>query len=247
MRLKQMTIWSIKECMKSYGIFAGAYALVLLLLSFIVGFISAQEDGSSSGTFSYGSSTIFLFIMGIIIFSQYLRVALANGVSRKTTFGALTLCVVTLSAAAALGESLLIMLVNLQLKVPKELQGAFFSDMPFYLHFLMMFCTGLAVAFVGLFIGGAYYRMNKITKILVSIMIPAVLVFGLPTVFMVLPESATASIVSNVLMPVFRFFTGSIWSCMGGSLIIAGIFLVFVFLLIRRAPIKTASSGALTM
>lgn len=46
---------------------------------------------------------------------------------------------------------------------------------------------GWALGMLGYFIGGAYYRMNKIWKIVVSITVPALLVFGLPLLLVAAP------------------------------------------------------------
>ena len=65
---------------------------------------------------------------------------------------------------------------------------------------LMGLAGGWALGMLGYFIGGAYYRMNKICKIVVSITVPALLFFGLPF----FKENAILNLHFKKLFPAFQ-------------------------------------------
>lgn len=98
---------------------------------------------------------------------------------------------------------------------------------------------GWALGMLGYFIGGAYYRMNKIWKIVVSITVPALLVFGLPLLLVAAPAGVVETL-GNWFFSAIEWVVRSPYNLallwLGGTVF----FGIFSWLLIRRAPVKIA-------
>lgn len=98
---------------------------------------------------------------------------------------------------------------------------------------------GWALGMLGYFIGGAYYRMNKICKIVVSITVPALLFFGLPLLLVAAPAGVVGAL-GNWFFSAVEWVVRSpyhlalLW--LGGTVLLG----IFSWLLIRRAPVKIA-------
>lgn len=236
-----MTRWSLKNGIQSYGVFYGVYTLVMLLILLIFAInVGSGDEGTIGGG---NAGLLFLFINGIIIFAMHLRVGAANGVSRRTIFFNLIICTAALSLIAAVGEMLLTFISGVLIGVNMSSIMMFFAPtsnifMQWLSYFLFMLCLGLATTAIGIFVGGAYYRMNKITKILVSVLVPVSLFVGIPALAIILPAEISAGIANSILLPVINFLSASVWNCMAGSLILAAVMMFFNWLFIRRAPVK---------
>ncbi|MDD3192671.1 MAG: hypothetical protein PHE47_02260 [Oscillospiraceae bacterium] len=215
--------------------------LALMLLGFTIIVFSGGGDVTMNG-FSC-SSEVMLLVMGIIFFSAGTRFGLSNGVSRKTVFCGMALFMLTFSAGTAVinvlgewtGRAMGLGTVGIAEIIYPWIDN-FVGRLGIVLSRVI---GGWAMGLLGYFIGGAYYRMNKIWKIIVSITVPALLVFGLPLLVVAAPSSVTTA--------VGKFFPSTIdWLAQSpynltllwlGGAILCGI---FSWLLIRRAPVKIA-------
>ena len=92
---------------------------------------------------------------------------------------------------------------------------------------------------MGYFIGGAYYRMSRIVKILVSAGVPALVIVGLPLLFMILPPAAQAAVI-NALQALGNFLMVSPYRLALCMAVITVVFFLLAWLLIRRAPAKNS-------
>ena len=103
--------------------------------------------------------------------------------------------------------------------------------------FIALTAEGVLAIALGYFVGAAYYRMNKITKVLVSVFVPTVCFVVIPLVLLI-TESAIPLIVSNVLAPIYRWIESPYYALTATYLTTAVVCLTFVWLLTRRAPAK---------
>lgn len=220
--------------------FYGAMLGVLLIGSTIA--VCAGESEVSINGFSF-SSAVMIFVMGIVFFSAGTRFGPSNGASRKSTFCGFLLFLITLSAGK--------MLINMALSQMGQWAGIHTQELEALLYpgasgfggwlsvFLCQTAAGLTTGILGYFIGGAYYRMNKIWKIAVSVTVPALAVLGLP-LFLVYFPSAAEWIAVRLLIPLGNWLLLSPY-CLTllflGTAVLLG---VFCWLMIRKAPVKAA-------
>lgn len=241
MKLKQMLLWQWKANRTAFLIFYCIIAVVTTVGTIIVASlgqvapataIGGVQSGASfaiiemdTGTIRFGMVTmipaaIFLFIAGLASFGENLRVALANGASRRTNFKSLMLFIL---AASVLTSGICLLLDS----IPRLSPGTYFpmfSEGPGEL-FVYFFSISLFALSLGHFIAGGYYRMNTLAKILVSVCVPVLLIYLLSV--------GTSS-------PLYQFSDWMIddWNA---SLFLCGcsaILLTLGWLLMRRAPIK---------
>ena len=234
MKIMKMFRWYWQNTYWALVGFYGAMLGVLLLGSTIA--ICAGESEVSVNGFSFSSAVMVFFSAGT-------RFGPSNGASRKSTFCGFLLFLVTLSAGK--------MLINMILSQMGQWFGVHTQELEALLYpgtsgfggwlsiFLCQTAAGLATGILGYFIGGAYYRMSKIWKIVVSIAVPALVVIGLPLFFVSFP-SVAEGIVVKLLAPLGNWVLRSPYCLALLFLGTAALLGLFSWLLIRRAPVKAA-------
>ncbi|MGN0624847.1 MAG: hypothetical protein ACI4I8_01105 [Oscillospiraceae bacterium] len=240
MKIGKMFRWYWQNTYWALVGFYGAMFLLMLLGCTIM--ISSGAEHVNLGGFSF-SAQIWLLVMGIIFFSAGTRFGLSNGASRKTIFCAIVLFLLVLSSGMAVlallfqwsGERMGLntsSLENLMYPLAGGMAGTFRIA-------VSQIAGGWALGMLGYFIGGAYYRMNKIWKIIVSIAVPVLLIFGLPLFLTALPADAAATLAKWFCAMIewvaqSPYHLSLLW--LGGAVLCG----LFSWLLIRRAPVKTA-------
>ena len=195
MKIGKMFRWYWQNTYWGLVGFYGAM-LFLMLLGFVIMAFSSTEEVSVNG-FAF-SAEIMLLVMGIIFFPAGTRFGLSNGVSRKTVFCGMVLFLLALSVGMTLvnllgqwaGSAMGLNTDAVEKMVYPSLTGLGG-------HFgviVSQIAGGWALGMLGYFIGGAYYRMNKIWKIVVSITVPALLVFGLPLLLVAAPAGVVETL-----------------------------------------------------
>lgn len=245
MRFKQMTRWAFLNTLKGYGVFIGVYWAVILIVSIFIS-VNLGHGQLGGSTFSGGGSTaLFMFIFGIVGFSAFLRVGFANGITRKTVFLSNLACFTAMAAISALGEIVIAFISCLIMGLDPASLLSFFGA-PFatfadwLIYYLFSICIILTAVSCGLFIGGAFYRMSKIAKILVSVFAGIFLFFGIPALALLSQVEFLQVLAVNVLFPVLNFFTSTVWASMLGLILLTALFLLFTWLCMRKAPAKAA-------
>ena len=227
----------------------GFYAVVIALyLVFIVTsfFISG---GSISGMDM--ASLVFLFVFGITSFKENFYMLLQNGVSRKNMFLGTVLSLLVVSVFVAVADTVLVRILGLipadnfaLVSLFEQLYGMTqYSDSSTFAvsiheiawNSMMKF----AFASIGLFIGCAYYKMNALTKTLVSCGVPCFLLLGLPLIDLAIPALG----LYGKLKEAFLFFFGfsdavssyqCVLCCLALSIVVSGI----TFLMLRKTSVK---------
>ena len=178
---------------------------------------------------------IFAVVMGLIIFTRNLKIILANGVSRKTFFLA-NLPPIALAAAALSASGLLISLAHGLLISTSLVSGLIYGQKPLRL-LVLQFAVYFLLIMLGWLIALAYYRSSPLSKWLISV-VPFLLLGVLIDVSISSPESYYR-ILSFVLsiMGMQRFTYNPLTAALN-FFIIAGAIYLFIFLLIRKTPLK---------
>lgn len=241
MKIKQMFRWTLEDCRYPLIIL---YSILMVLytgfsiLTFLLG------GDVSFGSLSY-SSTIMLFVLGITFCREGLRFSLANGISRRTFFISFLLSMSLLSAIVMLLNSLFTLIFSNFLNMQAELFALLYPGywktgnhvMDFLSNGFWTFLLSMLFIILGFFISGVYYRLNRITRILVSVIVPAFFILVLPTVLLIMPVNITRPI-EEAVSNFFVFLLQSPYLMGGCFLLLAVVIGFFSWLLIRRAPIK---------
>jgi hypothetical protein len=217
--------------------------LALILVGFGIVGIVYGAGGIAVGGFG-GTSVIMLFVFGIILFYQFLKVGFSCSISRKTVFLSLLIAGLVFAIVTGIGNILLALLMEL---FPKFQTEVFFeySDSYSQSDTLPMIVSatslnialGVASMFFGYFVGVLYYRMTPALRVIVSVGTGVLMLFGLPLAISAMSEETLMSIFGWV------FALGSFVSVSPYNLsllLVAGaVVLVLLFwLLVRRAPVK---------
>lgn len=244
MKIRAMTKWSIESFLSSFGVF---YLIMVLLNLFAIG---AHALNPQERTFYNGndaSLAVMLLVIGMILFGSALRFGLASGVSRRSTFLGNLGALVFTSVAGTAVMGLLIWITYaftgqysgiLYMLYDAYLAGAGFGGQLALLAALL--CLSLAFGSLGYFLGGAFYRLGRLGRIVLPIALPVGLFGLLPMILVLLPDSVLQKLV-EALLKVGSFLAVSPWRSALICLAFAGIFLVLSWFLIRRAPLKLPS------
>lgn len=236
MKIKQMTSCMLKSTLK---IVACYYGLLVLLATatYLIFTVALSTDGSLGFR---GTTVIFVFVIGIVSFYTYIKTGFSFSVSRRTVFLSLLISALVIAALTAMVDSIFTLVVPLLF--PRLSEAVFlFGDYSASFDILSVLCYYCVEAFAflcaGFFTGGLYYRMNKGLKIGVSVGVPALVIIGIPMALVSLPPVILNSI-GNLLALLFTFAQASPFNSMLFYLLGAAIATLFLWLLIRRAPVK---------
>lgn len=221
--------------------------LAMLHGSFAVTFETASI--SANGSVEIATS-IAVFIQMIVSFRATMRFSVQNGRSRLTVFVGELLNLFSVAAIYAVGN----MLVELIFYAPFHdvslysmvygtpgVMGTFLSIVA---HFLYSFAVLSSLGAFGMFLSAMYWRLDSIWKAVVSIGVPVLLVFGIPS--MMVRSAAGLRIGSSFArfiawcmgLPVWDGVSLSPWRPVVFFLVLALIWLVLVYPMLRRTIIK---------
>lgn len=245
MKIKQMLRWNWQNSWLSLVI---VYAVMvgLCMLSAILTAVMDEGDIYFNGLTV--SSTMMVFVLGIVFFSQSLRFGLATGVSRRSVFwgfGAFILLFALITVAADfLLERLFGLLVAPSNELLTQIYDRYIQTNSKPAAFISLAVCSLTLKLLaglsGFFIGGAYYRMNKALKLLVSIGVPVTLFILLPIGFGLLP-SGIQNTLWRALLSALKFLVSSPYALAAVLAAAAVLFYFFSWLFIRRAPAKATA------
>ena len=223
---------------------------VLLFSAAFVGLISFGPSDSEISITSYGfTCAIFLFVFGIVVPRQSMRIGVQLGVCRRTTFlGSLLSTAIAALALAAAGELLLTLLQVMTASLPNlyvgDLYAMLYQDMAaltpgqHLISLLFSACLMLCCWTAGCFFTFLFWRLNKIGCVIAGISIPVVL-NGVPFLLYYFRQPLTP-LVSFLNLLATRA-AASPWFAMGLFLVVGGIIALICWLLIRNANIRGTS------
>lgn len=223
---------------------------VLLFAAAFFGLISFGTGDSEVSITSYGfTCAIFLFVFGIVVPRQSMRIGVQLGVCRRTTFlGSLLSTAIAALGLAAAGELLLTLLQVMTASLPNlyvgDLYAMLYQDMAtltpgqHLISLLFSSCLMLCCWTAGCFFTFLFWRLNKIGCVIAGISIPVVL-NGVPALLYYFRQP---------LAPLVSFLTflathaaASPWFAMGLFLVIGAIIALICWLLVRNANIRGTS------
>ena len=244
MNIKRLFRWNWQN---SYISLVVLYSIMIFILCFFsVVNALAPSEGSVSGLSM--ASSVMLFVLGIVLFSQSLRFGVANGASRRSIFIGFAVFIVSMTLAVTVIDLLLRHLFLLFGMSSVDIVGTLYMEFGTLKDGLaseaaVTICrivATLAFSAFGFFVGGAYYRMNKPMRIIVSVGVPLLLAFGLPLTIGLLPAPAR-DVLSHAFVAFLEFLMKSPYNMALVSLGFLLLFAILSWLLMRRAPIKAAN------
>jgi hypothetical protein len=214
------------------------FAIFIAISNITVHSLSIKGSGSREGLGGLElASMVTLFVIGLNSFKPLFKFFTGNGVSRKTLFSGLLLGMGITAAVMALIDTLNALLFSHVMSYHSMFQMLYFDtankDLPSNLlpmlaqQFLWLLFAYLWVMMVGFFITNLYYRMNKSTKIAVSIGVPV-------SVFYILPL-LDQYFLNGVLSRAVTSFAGFAWGFSNGYNPFIGMASMFVFAVINAA------------
>ena len=260
MKLKASFLYQILDLRWALLIYYFVILCLTLLANItIVSFSSASSMGvvgendtivMSGITFS---SAIFIFIVSLNSFTENFRFSLQNGVSRKTIFLSRMCTAVSTSLFMAVVDQIIHTMLSLSLirQANHQVSISMFQQLypntngnpvqGFFLSVVFSFCLLLFISNVGYAIVMMFYRVGKLGKVLLGAGIPAALIFGIPAIkaFDTLYFGERLRAFGNaVISPVLDFAFNTVPNCMISLLLLAALFALFDWLLLRRATIR---------
>lgn len=250
MKIKQVFVWNWKT---SWISIAGL-ALVLLgvNLLLIAAFSAAPVDGKTVRISSIDTAMVTMcFVGGLMSFASVLRFGGANGASRRSVFGGTAAFAVTYSAALSLccgGLQLLFSgseIIDNSMAF-KYIYGAWlaertaFAENCAWLIWTAVLCLTLFT--LGYLMGGIFYRLGKLGKILFAAGVPSFLVVGVPVLALILPRRLVQGAV-QLAVDIGTYCARSPMHAGAAALVLATVFLALSWLVMRRAPITPAQGN----
>jgi hypothetical protein len=184
MKLTAAIKYYLNDFKRSVIVFYGVLLLIFVALMITIAYIGTNNV-SMSGMES--ASMIFLFVVGLNSFKNPFRMFLQTGISRKTLFVGFVASLAILSVVMTfldLGMSWLYgssmrheSLFFSSFGVRYGTHGAAFLD-----GLLWSFISYMAAGMAGYFLTTLYYRMNKATKVAVSVGVPILFLTVLPII-----------------------------------------------------------------
>ena len=237
MRLKTASKYIFSELKNSVL----SFYLIILLITIMFSFISSKGDSSFNGTEMM--SAIFFFVVGLNSFRKNYLFLMSNGVPRRTQFKSFFLAAIPVTAGMAVIDMVLGAIFNRIINY-NTLYGLLYQDKTqstgnLIISLLWSITLYTCAITLGYFITLAYYRMNKIQKICVSIGVPIFFTMVLPYILHEFCSTTTVNWVFNGITTMFGV-TGSYGPISAVAVFLVSTILLSVlsYLLIRKAPIK---------
>ncbi len=253
---------TIKYHLRDYrNTIIGMYLCVYIICILI--FISDSLRGRNLNAVRIGSfngleivSAITIFIVGLNSFKENFKFFMVNGISRKTQLVSTAVSLGILSALFAfidtINSILFRLLINLhplflQMYAPRYGIETFknnllnFNITPQMLaeNFLWLIFLYFFISMIGLSITTLYYRMNRSTKIAVSIAVPLIFFNGIPAIDEFFFQGVIHAFLVRFAKAAWGFTAGyNPYIAMVSMFLFAAIFGAVTYLLARRAAVR---------
>ena len=248
MKIKTMFKWNWKNNWIALAVMAG----VLLALQVVLGVVFTAALGSDfgkgvqSGT-SNSTATIMAFVVGCVTFAYSLRFGGSHGVSRRSIYlgdlgfmlsfsFALVLCGMLISFVSSFGAIPDVAIFRYLYTGWAYIE----TGLPALIaQFFWELSVALACSSAGYFMGGAFYRLGKVGKIVLAAGTPITLFVLVPLVLIVLPSDVQISL-ALLANRVHDWFTSSPFTGIALLLVASALFCFLGWLTVRRAPVNPA-------
>ena len=233
--------YNLRQSMRGALWFAGSVAAIMLGLIVLQ---AAVIDGVISTTFSgleFGGF-ITCFIIGIVSIRESLRLFLQNGISRRTVAVSFFLDSIAMSLAFAIAGSILLAIFG-RIVTAMDINASLINTYSMFIendtntrtviHSMSSMLFSFTIYFLAMHLGQLisliYYRLNRLFKVLVSILGGMLLFIGFPLNLLRFDIVLTKSFIDWLISgpgPVMLVFV-----------VMAIVFSLLAWLLIRRAPL----------
>lgn len=249
MNIKAVTKYQINDYIKSIKVF---YLVIILVMAFFGVITTTDSSGNFYGGGGVeGSTTIFLFILGLNSFKEAFLMMLQNGITRKTMFISRLITIFSTSVLMAVIDRFIVNLAGLLNDISDSFHFNGMYEMLFEKREASLNIVAInieaivitigvyaATMIAGYFITVLYYRMNKVLKIVVSIGVPTSILFILPILDHALFEGKLTKAVGRMFTFVFGGETGNPYNLLISCLIFIIVAVGLIWLLIRKAVDK---------
>ncbi len=246
MKLKQVWNYHLYDLKSAVFIFYGVVGVLALFSTFS---FTLNNGTVSMGGMEFGT-VIFLFIAGLNSFRGSFHFLLANGIPRKTQFFGFLLSVPVLAGLLVIIDTLLALLISQFISYESLYMQLYSRRYSFPLEaamgsfllekMLWSFFVYLTAMMLGFLITVLYYRMNKLTKVLVSVSVPLFFVIALPfldTIYF--NGNISYWFFQGLVRLAFGFAHGANpYIAMFSNLVLFSILSLLSWVLMRRAVIK---------
>lgn len=214
------------------------YLIITMVWIFLGVLVSAGRNNSGNGAMMNGldaSTAIFLFIAGLNCFKANYKFMSASGVSRKRFFRGNTLALLGIAGLATIVDSALVFVFRTFMNY-HQIYEQLYRNTHLFSGMAWLFFVYTAAITLGWLITMLYYRSGKQLKLVISLA-PAVLFIGL---------GALNSLTGGSIFSAIARFTVGFWGLESMNPYVAAFNLslftallgAFIFLLVRKAPIK---------
>lgn len=173
--MKKLMKFQLKDLLLSYSV----YALVMLLLTVVVSYISAVHDNTNISINGSGlSGAIFCFVIGIAMYKEHCQMAVQNSISRKDFFYSSICVTIIICFLCALLDVLLLCISQFACAIAPDnynFNGIGSLMLLFYpgflarsstsavwaAGFLLTFLMCMVLSTTGILIAGIYCRLPK--------------------------------------------------------------------------------------
>ena len=195
--MKKTLKYQLHDFRASLSVYLGMYLAISIIIAIVIIQTGSAPDSSiKSGYNSMDfSSTIFTFIMGLVIFKEHFWMVAQNGISRKTFFKSCMYCMLIVNLILAVATSFFTFLFN-QLS---ELNWSTMFDMLyrkfdqnsitlFVISVIFIFSAYNLCFLSGYFVTILFYKASKIGKVVIAAGLPVLFFFILPLSYGFIPE-----------------------------------------------------------
>lgn len=241
MKLKKAIKYNLVVTSKSMIIFYSVVAAVYIFLAIIFTALDGIQ-GNSSMEFA---AMIFLFTVGVVFFSEYFKMFLQNGVSRKTMFLSVTASLLIGAAIMSLLDTLTGLFLSragIVTPLTRMLYTERIADLSVVQSTIEIFFLNLMIYFLmtvlGYFTGILFAKLSRLMRVVLPV--------GLMVVFVVTAVADLNLAGGGILNAVGNFFVFISGFKNGGNmnyltvscLCFSVVFLALSWLMVRRATVN---------
>ncbi len=246
--MKKLLQYQLHTTKRSLLIFYSILIVCILIFSGSAAIIlNGEVKGSSSFSGIEFATIIFLFVCGLVSFSETFHMFLQNGITRKRMLASLFLYSTILCAITSLIDKLILILGSF---METRIEGLSFTSLfamvfpdfiqhqnPVFLlliNFLLGFTLYMSFMFFGLFLSIASYRGSRIVRILIAAGLPVFLFVVTPILDTIL-DGKLYSFLNKVLQIFSGFKSQNPFIGMASFLIISAFWGTLAYVLGRKA------------
>ncbi len=221
------------------------------LLAIATTLLETKSDGDMIFGGQETAALIFIFVMGISIFTENFHMLIQNGISRKSMYIGRLATVFTVSAICAIVHLIidklfeLIITVNYKFIVTdwsQYLYENYYADagfvIKFFTEFVWLFSIFVALTSIGYFIATLMYRLPKYGKILFWGLLWAVLMLVLPILEFMFFDGAIFSALLYFVLVVTGVTSGNPFIMSISCGVAFAVFSAITWFILCRLPVK---------